>query len=625
MGTVPSSLDGGTPAEKASTMGGWPVSTMSAARCRPRGSKGDGADTPTGDNVFGQNISSQSAGDAFKRPAPRDAANGSNSEGVPGESGSSKPTTINGHDSSAFAEQLASRGLGELPGEPGYDWAQYGTKQIHGGQRLYLKCRYAGCSVKKIVETLAGASEDDAAGGASTREKFEGVHSHGPTIITMVADSCEKLRELVWKISGSAEEGAPEPLPDIKTYFIICSDNVDVFDDGYAWRKYGEKKVKGFTYKRAYYRCSASKNCAARKTVEFLDEHKTRATYKAVHNHACPSGTPADCGASKGAHLMTPRGVRGESAKPHAVSQDAASASAPTAPKDAAASRAQLGGGSAQECAQHPQLLRELDVGSPALAHVQPDELQPRQGQAQALLDEQEVQIEQLQQQHQVEQLVLQQQQQQLQLRQQAERLALEHRRQRLQQQHQQQQQAQQQHHDQQQQHQQLRHQHGQLDDEEHNQQLHAGSGVKFHTQPPPQQATPSAPAQPREHRFHPHVQFQHQLQLQYMNQELRQQAIRESERRSREALQQKAEREAQLQLQRELNEQFLHAPVQDDMLSDQGEELLFLADELGYDATPVPGGLETTGLPDPPGLDHKRKRLDTDVSDPPMKRKRAT
>ncbi|WVZ11562.1 hypothetical protein V8G54_016092 [Vigna mungo] len=39
----------------------------------------------------------------------------------------------------------------------------------------------------------------------------------------------------------------------------------DGVSDPWAWRKYGQKPIKGSPYPRSYYRCSSSKGCLARK------------------------------------------------------------------------------------------------------------------------------------------------------------------------------------------------------------------------------------------------------------------------------------------------------------------------------------------------------------------------
>ncbi|QCE09785.1 probable WRKY transcription factor 69 [Vigna unguiculata] len=60
--------------------------------------------------------------------------------------------------------------------------------------------------------------------------------------------------------------------------------------DSWAWRKYGQKPIKGSPYPRGYYRCSSSKGCPARKQVERsrVDPTKLIVTYANDHNHSVP-------------------------------------------------------------------------------------------------------------------------------------------------------------------------------------------------------------------------------------------------------------------------------------------------------------------------------------------------
>lgn len=57
--------------------------------------------------------------------------------------------------------------------------------------------------------------------------------------------------------------------------------------DSWAWRKYGQKPIKGSPYPRSYYRCSSSKGCPARKQVERCraDPSMLMVTYTSEHNH----------------------------------------------------------------------------------------------------------------------------------------------------------------------------------------------------------------------------------------------------------------------------------------------------------------------------------------------------
>ncbi|KAK3013351.1 hypothetical protein RJ639_008344 [Escallonia herrerae] len=59
-------------------------------------------------------------------------------------------------------------------------------------------------------------------------------------------------------------------------------------EDGYNWRKYGQKQVKGSEYPRSYYKCTHP-NCPVKKKVERSHEgHITEIIYKGAHNHPRP-------------------------------------------------------------------------------------------------------------------------------------------------------------------------------------------------------------------------------------------------------------------------------------------------------------------------------------------------
>lgn len=59
-------------------------------------------------------------------------------------------------------------------------------------------------------------------------------------------------------------------------------------DDGYNWRKYGQKAVKGGEYPRSYYKCTHA-SCPVKKKVErSACGHITQIIYRGQHNHQRP-------------------------------------------------------------------------------------------------------------------------------------------------------------------------------------------------------------------------------------------------------------------------------------------------------------------------------------------------
>uniref|UniRef100_A0A2C9WIS0 WRKY domain-containing protein n=1 Tax=Manihot esculenta TaxID=3983 RepID=A0A2C9WIS0_MANES len=72
-------------------------------------------------------------------------------------------------------------------------------------------------------------------------------------------------------------------------------------DDGYNWRKYGQKQVKGSECPRSYYKCTQP-TCPVKKKVErSLDGQVTEIIYKGQHNHQAPQPKRAkDAGSLNG-------------------------------------------------------------------------------------------------------------------------------------------------------------------------------------------------------------------------------------------------------------------------------------------------------------------------------------
>ncbi|GAB4856757.1 hypothetical protein Ancab_014675 [Ancistrocladus abbreviatus] len=84
--------------------------------------------------------------------------------------------------------------------------------------------------------------------------------------------------------AGTCGEGVQE-----RQLLVQSTAEPEISGDGFRWRKYGQKVVKGNPYPRSYYRCTSLK-CNVRKHVERAsdDPRAFITTYEGKHNHEMP-------------------------------------------------------------------------------------------------------------------------------------------------------------------------------------------------------------------------------------------------------------------------------------------------------------------------------------------------
>lgn len=94
-------------------------------------------------------------------------------------------------------------------------------------------------------------------------------------------ESDEKPAETANKSTKKGQKRSRQP-----RFAFMTKSEIDHLEDGYRWRKYGQKAVKNSPYPRSYYRCTNSK-CTVKKRVERSSEDPTVVitTYEGQHCH----------------------------------------------------------------------------------------------------------------------------------------------------------------------------------------------------------------------------------------------------------------------------------------------------------------------------------------------------
>ncbi|XP_022149623.1 probable WRKY transcription factor 26 [Momordica charantia] len=182
--------------------------------------------------------------------------------------------------------------------EDGFNWRKYGQKVVKGSEnpRSYYKCTHQNCPARKQVEKCLN--------GRITEIVYKSKHNHPKTefptrssaqnssVASIGHDDEFEFDATTWKSESEKEilrGGGSRAVRDQRVVVQTIS-NIDKLDDGYWWRKYGQKIVKGNPNARSYYKCTYG-GCGVRKHIERAS-HDLRAvitTYEGKHNHHIPA------------------------------------------------------------------------------------------------------------------------------------------------------------------------------------------------------------------------------------------------------------------------------------------------------------------------------------------------
>ncbi|KAL9226174.1 hypothetical protein vseg_002016 [Gypsophila vaccaria] len=241
------------------------------------------------------------------------------------------------HFSGSDQRSQSSSIVVDKPADDGYNWRKYGQKQVKGSEfpRSYYKCTHPSCPVRKKVErSLDGQVIEIIYKGQHNHDAPQKRSKDGGNIIqdmgtqgnpefsehtrggrdqesSLATEEHLSSDEEEVGDDGTIESGGYNDEPDAKRrnmdvrvseqaashrtvaepkIIFQTTSEVDLLDDGYRWRKYGQKVVKGNPYPRSYYKCTYA-GCNVRKHVEraATDPKAVVTTYEGKHDHDVPA------------------------------------------------------------------------------------------------------------------------------------------------------------------------------------------------------------------------------------------------------------------------------------------------------------------------------------------------
>ncbi|KAF7806527.1 putative GMP synthase [glutamine-hydrolyzing] [Senna tora] len=187
----------------------------------------------------------------------------------------------------------------------GYNWRKYGQKQVKSptGSRSYYRCSHSNCCAKKIefrdhlnhvIEIIyKNQHSHEPLWKTNSSGEIKLMPSNEPTVETSVPEQPTRVlndsdssppKRPIKEVLSSTDKKRQKP-----SGLSENAEDVGISGDGYRWRKYGQKMVKGNPNPRNYYRCTSA-GCPVRKQIETAADNSNAAiiTYKGVHDHDIP-------------------------------------------------------------------------------------------------------------------------------------------------------------------------------------------------------------------------------------------------------------------------------------------------------------------------------------------------
>ncbi|KAF3628486.1 putative WRKY transcription factor 20 [Capsicum annuum] len=161
----------------------------------------------------------------------------------------------------------------------------------------YIKSCKSDSPVKEGNISLVVGTASDCSPQIQSKKMEEVVsqsHQERVTYSTMAENAMYKLRPRRNPDTSVQDLPSDEGVRDLPSDQGVTpfSEPEKPFEDGYNWRKYGQKLVRGNMFTRSYYKCTHS-NCLAKKQVERShDGHITNIQYITNHEHPKPLNSP---------------------------------------------------------------------------------------------------------------------------------------------------------------------------------------------------------------------------------------------------------------------------------------------------------------------------------------------